>query len=119
MGPTQSIYFRSSIDYILESFGTDSRIAGLVAGIISRRRVPMQSKLIVSALVATSLLGAPVIAFAQNEAEQPAPAGAKAPATHHKMKSSHMKAGTTTGMSSSASRARPGGQSVARKPAGN
>ena len=67
----------------------------------------MQSKLIVSALVATSLLGAPVIAFAQNEAEPPAPMGGKAPATHHKMKSSHMKAGTTTGMSSSASRARP------------
>jgi hypothetical protein len=77
------------------------------------------SKLIVSALVVASLLGAPVIAFAQNEAEQPAATGAKAPVAHHKMQSSHMKAGTTTGMSSSASRSRPGGQSVARKPAGN
>jgi hypothetical protein len=103
---------------ILESFGTDSRIAELIAVII-QGGVLMQSKLIVSALVAASLLGAPVIAFAQNEAEPPAPTGAKAPVTHHKMKSSHMKAGTTTGMSSSASRARPGGQSIARKPAGN
>jgi hypothetical protein len=33
------------------------------------------------------------------------------------MKSTHMKPDTTTGMSSSASRARPGGESVARKPA--
>jgi hypothetical protein len=83
----------------------------------------MQSKLIVSTLVAASLLGAPVIAFAQNEAEQPAPAagatGTKAPAAHHKMQSSHMKAGTTTGMSSSTARSRPGGQSVARKPSGS
>jgi hypothetical protein len=79
----------------------------------------MQSQLIVSTLVVASLLGAPVIAFAQNEAEQPAPTAAKAPIAHHKMKSSDMKAGTTTGMSSSASKARPGGQSVARKPAGN
>lgn len=79
----------------------------------------MQSKLIVSTLVAASLLGAPVIAFAQNEAEQPAPTGAKAPVAHHKTHASHMKAGTTTGMSSSASKARPGGQSVARKPSGS
>jgi hypothetical protein len=76
----------------------------------------MHSKLIVSTLVAASLLGAPVVAFAQTEPAQP-----KAPVAHHKMSSSHMKAGTTTGMSSSssASKARPGGESVARKPAGN
>jgi hypothetical protein len=86
----------------------------------------MQSKLIASTLVIGSLLGAPVIAFAQNEAEQPESAasgnaGRHAPVAHHKMTSSHshMKAGTTTGMSSSASRARPGGQSVARKPSGS
>jgi hypothetical protein len=91
-------------------------------------RFAMHSKLILSTLVAASLLGAPVIAFAQNEPTQPnsatsaeGGAGAKAPAAHHKMQSSHshMKSGTTTGMSSSTSKSRPGGQSVARKPSGS
>jgi len=53
----------------------------------------MQSKLTVSMLVIGSLLGAPVIAFAQTE-----PA-AKPRVTHYTMKSSHMRTGTTTGMS--------------------
>jgi uncharacterized low-complexity protein len=84
----------------------------------------MRSRLIISALVGASLLGAPVIAFAQNEPAKPetttSSQGTKAPA-HHKMHSahmsSHMKAGTTTGMSSG--KARPGGQSVSRKPSGS
>ena len=83
----------------------------------------MTSKLIVPALVAASLLGAPVIAFAQSEAATP-PAenniGAKPPAQHKMKSTEHARKGTTTGMSSgkSAAQARPGGESVARKPAG-
>jgi hypothetical protein len=79
----------------------------------------MHSKLIFSTLVAASLFGAPVIAFAQTE-----PA-AKPPVKHHTMKSSHhMRTGTTTGMSPTGSnsgqgKARPGGQSVSGKPAGS
>ena len=79
----------------------------------------MHLKNVIPGLVAASLLGAPAIAFAQNEATQPDAATsaqgaprAKAPASHHKMKTTHHhKAGTTTGMSSSASKAKPAGQS--------
>jgi hypothetical protein len=49
----------------------------------------MHAKLTVSMLVAGSLLGAPVIAFAQTE-----PA-AKPRVTHHTMKPTHMRTGTT------------------------
>ena len=79
----------------------------------------MKSKLLVSTVVAASLL-APAVAFAQTSAppDSTGPSGveSKAPATHHAMKSTHMKRGTTIGTGSGA-RARPGGQSVARKPA--
>lgn len=79
----------------------------------------MNTRLLASTLLAASLLGAPAIAFAQSESAAPPPASeATSPkAMHHGMKSTHMKHGTTTGMSST--RARPGGQSVARKPAAN
>jgi hypothetical protein len=78
----------------------------------------MQSKLTVSMLVIGSLLGAPVIAFAQTE-----PA-AKPRVTHHTMKSGHMRTGTTTGMSTTGTsygqgKARPGGSSVSSKPPGS
>jgi hypothetical protein len=85
----------------------------------------MNTKLLASTLLAASLLGAPTIAFAQAESAAPPPASeAKpmAPAKHHAMQSAtggHFRAGTTTGLgSTSEGRARPGGQSVARKPAG-
>jgi len=59
----------------------------------------MHSKLTVSTLVLVgSLLVAPVIAFAQTEPSQPQSA-TKHAIPHHKMKSSYIKAGTTTGMS--------------------
>jgi hypothetical protein len=85
----------------------------------------MNTKLLTSTLLAASLLGAPAVAFAQSDtASQPAASKAKpeaAPkAVHHSMSSQggHFRAGTTTGLGSQgASRARPGGQSVARKPA--
>jgi hypothetical protein len=78
----------------------------------------MHAKLTVSMLVAGSLLGAPVIAFAQTE-----PA-AKPRVTHHTMKPTHMRTGTTTGMSPSGSsygqgKARLGGSSVSSKPPGS
>jgi hypothetical protein len=61
----------------------------------------MHSRLTVSTLVLVgSLLGAPVIAFAQSEPAQPQSA-AKHATPHHKVKPSHMRAGTTTGMSTS------------------
>jgi hypothetical protein len=78
----------------------------------------MHCKLIATTFLAASLLGAPVIAYAQNSMDQGAPSTtkpeAKAPVKHHKMRTSHthMKPGTTTGMSSS----RPGGHPVSRKP---
>lgn len=80
----------------------------------------MNSKLLASTLLAASLLGAPAIAFAQSETTAPPATKSEATApktTHHVMKSTHMKKGTTTGMSSSTSRSRPGGESVSRKPA--
>jgi hypothetical protein len=87
----------------------------------------MKSKLAISAVAAASLFGATAIASAQTEPAQPAPgAGIESntktasPPTHRAMKSSHVKPGVTTGMGSGsygAGKARPGGQSVARKPA--
>ena len=88
----------------------------------------MRVKLVVLGLAAASLLGAPVIAFAQNETGQPGPKAMTAHhkmAAHHKMKSSHhMRTGTTTGMSTTGSspgqgKSRPGGQSVSGKPPGS
>ena len=88
----------------------------------------MYSKIIGSTLVVASMLGAPVIAFAQNEPGQAGPTTsgprAKAPVAHHKMNTSHMRTGTTTGMSPSGSsygqgKARPGGSSVSSKPPGS
>jgi hypothetical protein len=82
----------------------------------------MNSKLLASTIVAASLL-APAVAFAQAETAAPPAAEnhmkAKTPAQNN-MKSTggHFRAGTTTGLgSASEGRARPGGQSVARKPA--
>ena len=78
----------------------------------------MHSKLTISMLVVGSMLGAPVIASAQTE-----PA-AKPAVAHHKMKTSHMRTGTTTRMSPSGSsygqgKARPGGSPVSSKPPGS
>lgn len=83
----------------------------------------MHSKLIASTLLAASLLAAPAIAYAQSDstaAPETKSEMAKPKTTHHAMKSSgtHFRAGTTTGLGSkSAGRARPGGESVSRKPA--
>ena len=86
----------------------------------------MRSRLLIPGIVAASLL-APAVAFAQTSAapdstgpgtaqsDMAAPHAAK-PATHHAMKSTHMKPGSTIGMGSGA-RSRPGGESVSRKPA--
>jgi hypothetical protein len=82
------------------------------------QEIPM-NKLLTSTLLAASLIAAPAIAFAQSETTAPPATKSEATApktTHHAMKSTHMKKGTTTGMSST-SRTRPGGESVARKPA--
>jgi hypothetical protein len=86
----------------------------------------MRSKLAISALVVASLFGATAIATAQSDPAQPATgasgtAGKASTKTHHRMKMSHMKPGVTTGMStrSSTEKSKPGGQSTARKPAGN
>jgi hypothetical protein len=85
----------------------------------------MKNKLLVSTVVAASLL-APAVAFAQTSAppDSTGPSTAqtevKPKAMHHTMRhhvrATHMKRGTTIGMGSGA-RARPGGESVARKPA--
>ena len=81
----------------------------------------MNSKLFTSTVVAASLL-APAVAFAQAEKSEPAPKAVHHSVLHHSASSQggHFRAGTTTGLaSSSASRARPGGQPVVRKPSGN
>ena len=77
----------------------------------------MKAKLLASTLLAASLIAAPAVAFAQSETTTPETKSemAKPKTTHHAMRSTHMKKGTTTGMSSSSSR--PGGRSVTRKPA--
>jgi hypothetical protein len=81
----------------------------------------MRSTLIASGIIAASLL-APAVAFAQTSAppDNTGPSTAESNPPAHHAKSTNMKPGTTTGMSSrSASQARPGGQSVARKPPGS
>jgi hypothetical protein len=79
----------------------------------------MKSRLLTSTLLAAALIGAPAVAFAQSDSAATKPE-AMHKTMHHSMSSqgSHFRAGTTTGLgSTSAGRARPGGQSVARKPA--
>jgi hypothetical protein len=97
----------------------------------------MTTKLLASTLLAASLLAAPAIAFAQSDTASPPATSEAKPMASHKMHHSmmhhhtikpmksastnggHFRAGTTTGLgSASEGRARPGGQSVARKPAG-
>jgi hypothetical protein len=101
----------------LRNAGIAHRLAPRVMYRIQER--PMKSKLLVSTVVAASLL-APAVAFAQTSAppDSTGPSAAQSDLkTHHAMKSTHMKPGTTTGMSSSTNRTRVGGESVARKPA--
>lgn len=82
----------------------------------------MKTRLLASALLAASLIGAPAIAFAQTSPPPdntgPSGAGLAQPAPkkpmHHAMKSTHMKKGTTTGMSSSSSH--KGSKSTSQKP---
>jgi hypothetical protein len=113
-------------DYNCESFGTRVMSAGFLRASLIDQEISMNTKLLASTLLAASLLGAPAVAFAQSESAAPPPASeAKpmAPTAHHTNKSAemaggHFRAGTTTGLgSTSEGRARPGGQSVARKPA--
>jgi hypothetical protein len=82
------------------------------------QEILMQHKLIVPAVVAAALLGAPVIATAQSDTQGgPAASTEAKPMKHHKMRTSHhMKAGTTTGLST---RSRPGSQPVSRKQPGS
>jgi hypothetical protein len=84
----------------------------------------MRSKLLVSALTVASFLATTAIAPAQNE-PQSAPGvsgetGAKSHAKHHRMKSTHLKKGTTTGMSHRSSTAKPSsaGPSTSNKSSG-
>ncbi|HZR72646.1 hypothetical protein [Bradyrhizobium sp.] len=84
----------------------------------------MKSRLLASTLLAASLLVAPAVAFAQTSAPPDStgpsggPSGGYQPAPksmhHHAMRSTHMKHGTTTGMSSSKSH--KGNKSTAEKP---
>jgi hypothetical protein len=75
----------------------------------------MRSKIAIPALLIASLFGATTIVSAQAE-----PA-ANEGTTHKTVKSSHMKPGTTTGMStrSFTEKSKPGGQSTARKAPAN
>jgi hypothetical protein len=81
----------------------------------------MNTKLLASTLLAATLLGAPAVAFAQADTAAPPANGTNMKASQQNMNSAkggHFRAGTTTGLgSTSEGRARPGGQSVARKPA--
>jgi hypothetical protein len=76
----------------------------------------MKSRLLASTLLAASLLVAPAVAFAQTSAppDSTGPSGQAKPMHHPTMKSTHMKHGTTTGMSSSKSH--KGNKSTAEKP---
>jgi hypothetical protein len=99
--------------------------AGFLCASLMDQEIFMNTKLLASTLLAASLLGAPAVAFAQSESAAPPPASEAKPMapTHHMKKAAetnggHFRAGTTTGLgSTSEGRARPGGQSVARKPA--
>ena len=112
-------------DYKFETFGTRIMAAGFLCASLMDQEIFMNTKLLTSTLLAASLLGAPAVAFAQSESAAPPPASEAKPMapTHHMKKAAetnggHFRAGTTTGLgSTSEGRARPGGQSVARKPA--
>jgi hypothetical protein len=109
--------------------GTLIRVKSFISCIIGPdQEILMRSKLAISALVVASLFGATAIATAQSDPAQPATgasgegtAGKASTKAHHRMKMSHTKPGVTTGMStrSSTEKSKPGGQSTARKPAGN
>jgi hypothetical protein len=86
----------------------------------------MRSKLTVSALAVASFLATTAVASAQNQ-PQSTPgvsgetgSGAKSHVKHHQMKSSHVKTGTTTGMSHRSSTAKPSsaGASTSNKSSG-
>jgi hypothetical protein len=86
--------------------GTQILVAGLIRTIHLAEETSMRSKLTVSALAVASFLATTAIASAQNE-PQSAPSAAKSHVKHHQMKSSHVKPGTTTGMSHRSSTAKP------------
>lgn len=67
----------------------------------------MHCKLVATTLFAASLLGAPAIAYAQNDTGQKAPSAStevKTPMKHHRVHHAHMKPGTTTGLSTRSSK---------------
>jgi hypothetical protein len=103
-----------------------SRSQVLIRTTDSYEEIAMFSKLAIAALAAGSLLGTVPLASAQNDYGQPAAsgtaeagAGTSSHVRHHKMKSSHLRTGTTTGMShrSSTAKSRPGGEPTSYKPA--
>jgi hypothetical protein len=113
-----------SADYKCESLELNLRQPVGSTPHIWIQEIRMNTKLLTSTLLAVSLLGVPAVAFAQAETAAP-PAAEKnmkaTPSAQQNMNSAkggHFRAGTTTGLGSEgAGRARPGGQSVARKPA--
>jgi len=81
----------------------------------------MRSKIAIPALVIASLFGASTIAFAVQPGAKETSTTTSHVKKSERMKSSHMKPGTTTGMSSRSftEKSKPGGQSTARKPPAN
>jgi hypothetical protein len=86
----------------------------------------MLSKLAIAALAAASLLAMMPLASAQNDYGQPGVSGSadthvgtSSHVRHHKIKSGHLRTGTTTGMShrSSTAKSKPGGEPTSNKPA--
>lgn len=77
----------------------------------------MHRKFLATTLLAASLLAAPAIAYAQNDMNQKGQSAStetssKASMKHHKMRTTHMKPGTTTGMSTGSRASKP----TTRKP---
>jgi hypothetical protein len=86
----------------------------------------MLSRLGIAAFAAGSLLATTALVSAQTDYSKPSVSGSADTSVrtsshmkHHKMRSSHARTGTTTGMNyrSSSAKSRPGGEPTSNKPA--
>lgn len=86
----------------------------------------MLSRLAIAAFTAGSLLATTALVSAQTDHSKPSvngsadtTVGTSSHMKHHKMKSSHLRTGTTIGMNyrSSTAKSRPGGEPTSNKPA--
>jgi hypothetical protein len=106
--------------------GTQVSVAGFDTHYRPNEEIAMLSKFAIAALAAASLLATTALVSAQTDYAKPSVSGSAETGVgtgshvkHHKMRSSHVRTGTTTGMShrSSTAKSKPGGEPTSNKPA--